>query len=261
MDYMREHAKSAGEFVKQRLKDAGVTLAALDKSGALEKAGGGLTVAWLKRLQAGKVASLSARQVIGLRRLFAVPIDNIIGIGYMIPKYAAEQAGIVRIARRIGHRYKRAIWRGLCEEGNCAPIIVSRIIKFAAWAVKEHAGNINTPAEDVQRHLIETFSLPVLIRFKWGLHTNIDDILGLGEYSAEAEYYATKDLKQDQEEEEPQEMTEEEKAAKKAKDAAMIAYFNRDKALDAEKAATEAHRKNNAVTISHFRPIGREEVL
>ena len=261
MGQTKDYANSASDFITGQLSAAGVTLEDLDKAGALDMAGGGLSLSWLQRLTGDKVASLSARQVIGLRRLFNTPIDTVIGLSYLKPEYAAEQAGIVRIARRIGYRYKKAIWRGLGEEGNCAPIILSRIIKFSAWAVREHAGNINTSAEDVQRHLIETFSLPVLVRFKWALHTNIDDILGLGDYDAEAEYLATKDIKPDWTEEESEERSEEDEKRKKAKDAATIAYFNRDKSLDAEKATKEARRKTGPNTVSYFRPIDSQEAI
>ena len=250
MCQMKECAKNAGKFVAGQLKTACVTIDDLGKSGALEKAGGGLSVNWLKKLTAGNVAKLSARQVIGLRRLFDTPIDTIIGLAYMSPDYAAKQAGIIRIARNMGTTYKKALWRKLCENMSCPPEIVSRIIKFSSWAVKEHAGNINTPAEEVRKQLMQTFSLPVLIRFKWGMHTNIDDILGLGEYSPEAEYLATKDIKPDEPEGEDynDERTEEDRQRKRDHDKEIIAEFN-------------AHRENNANTITHFQPASSREAI
>ena len=123
----------------------------------------------------------------------------------------------------------------------------------------EHAGNINTPADEVRKQLLQTVSLPVLVRFKWALHTNIDDILGLGDYSPEAEYLATKQVTHVlNEEPDDDEWTEEDQKRKDAEDKATLAFFNRNKAA---KAATNAHRKNNAETISHFQPVERGEAI
>jgi hypothetical protein len=247
MNNTNNFSTSAGQFITGQLSAAGVTLADLDDQGLLEAAGGGLSVRWLKLLIDGQVNKLTIRQLIGLRRLFAEPIDTIIGLGYLQPECHEKQAGLKRIALEIGGDYKRSLWKRLCLEGGCSSAIIARIIQFSAWSVIEHASNINTPAEDVRLQLLSTFSLPILVRLKYALHTNIDDILGLGEYDEESVYLvtngvSTKDVKAV--------WTEGDARRKRTGDAAKLAAFNRNRAT--QPAGGE---------ITGFRPLGDSEAI
>ena len=217
---LNNYANNAGRFISNQLSTAGVTLSALDD--LLPVAGGGMSVKWLQRLIDNQVNKVTIRQLIGLRRLFNTPIDTIIGLEYLQPDNQAKMAGLKRIAAEFGGKYKKAGLKRLCGDGDCAAVIISRIKAFAAWSVLHRAADISTPAESVKHQLRDTFSLPVLIRLRYALHANIDDILGLGDYDTEAEYLATAIISKS-------EWSEEDEKRKQKEDAARIAFINRNK--------------------------------
>lgn len=225
MNQHKDYTRAASQFITEQLSTASVTLSDLDNQGLLDAAGG-LSVRWIKRLIGGQVNKLTIRQLIGLRRLFSEPIDTIMGLDYLHPEGHAKQAGLKRIAAEIGGDYKRSAYKRLCLEGGCNPAIIARINSFSAWSVINHAADINTPAEDVRLQLLDTFSLPVLVRLKYALHTNIDDILGLGEYDIESVYLVTNGVES---KDVHAVWTEGDARRKRTSDAAIIASFARNR--------------------------------
>ena len=218
------YANNAGRFISNQLSTAGVSLEALGD--LLSVAGGGMSIRWLQRLIDNQVNKVTIRQLIGLRRLFNAPIDTIIGLEYLQPDNQAKMAGLKRIAAEFGGKYKKACLKRLCDDGDCAAVIISRIKAFSAWSVLHRAADIETSAESVKQQLRDTFSLPVLIRLRYALHANIDDILGLGDYDVEAEYLATATTASKSER---TEWTEDDEKRKQKEDAARIAFINRNK--------------------------------
>lgn len=249
MNQPKDFTKAAGQYIESQLSAAGVSLADLDDLGLLDKAGGGLSVRWIKRLINGQVNKLSIRPLIGLRRLFDEPIDTIIGLDYLHPESHAKKAGLKRIAAEIGGDYRRSAYKRLCLEGGCNPAIIARINSFSAWSVIEHASNINTPAEDVRLQLLDTFSLPVLVRLKYALHTNIDDILGFGEYDVESVYLVTNGVSSNDVQ---AVWTEGDARRKRTSDAAMIASFARNRTPEPEPAGDG---------LTGFRPLADGEAM
>lgn len=178
---MQNHALNAGKYTRDNLDKAGVVLDNPELPDLLDQAGGGLSVDWLKRSAVGLVGKLTIRHAIGLRRLLGVPVDTIIGLEYTHPANRDRMAGLAMIRRELGGS-KPLTHKNLLERLGCSAPITRRIEQFSSWAVINNAADINTPAEDVAAALRDTFSIPILISLKWAIHSNIDDILGLGEY-------------------------------------------------------------------------------
>ena len=211
-----QNTKSAGLYISNQLSAAGVTLGDLDESGMFIAAGGGMSVKWLENLIGGKVKKLTARHLIGLRRLFADPVDTIIGLEYMQPEDRSRNAGLKRIAAVIGGKYNKRTHYNLCIDGDCSPIIIDRIRKFSAWAILNNAADIKTSPDEIRQQLRDTFSLA---RLRIALNANIDDILGLGTYDPESEFLATvEDTPEPDPVPEKVEWTEEDEKRKKESD-------------------------------------------
>jgi len=186
----------AGQFVKQQFVEAGEGKTELPHHDPrvvqlFDMAGGGLSARWVERLADGFVGKVTIRQLIGLRRLTQEPIDTIIGLEYTHPANRGRMAGLKRIRHELGE-YKPKTKKYLCELAGCTYPIISRIEQFSTWAVINNAADMETPAVEVDRALRETFSIDVLVRLKYAIHSNIDDIVGLGEYDDEAAFLVGK---------------------------------------------------------------------
>ena len=236
---------SAGQFVKSQLYKMGVPLDHPELQLVLDQAGGGLYVDWLARLFDGLVNKLTIRHLIGLRRLLGIPIDTIIGLEYTRPANRDKMAGLQRIRHELGDR-KPLTKKHLCGLADCSAQIISRIDLFSRWAVINEAADIETPAAEIDRILYETFSLAVLIRLKYSIHSNIDDIVGLGEYDAEAVFLVGKGAAIDYNNKEVPDSDIMDAEAKKAHDKRIIAQF----------ASSRAASQPDGDTVTGFRPQG-----
>lgn len=178
---MQNHALSAGKYTRDKLNQWDILFDNPELPDLLDQAGGGLSVDWLKRSAVGLVGKITIRHLIALRRLLGVPIDTIIGLEYTHPANRDKMAGLRRIRHELGGS-KPLTHKNLLERLGCSAPITRRIELFSSWAVINKAADIETPAADIAAALRDTFSVPILVSLKWAIHSNIDDILGLGEY-------------------------------------------------------------------------------
>jgi len=188
----------AGRFIEKQFLEAfdgkiGVVPDPPQLISLLHRAGGGLTSRWLKRLGSGLVGKVTIRQLIGLRRLTDEPLDTILGLEYSTPANRGRMAGLRRIRHELGG-YTPKTKKYLCELVGCSYPIISRIEQFSTWAVLNNAAYLLlSPASVVDKALTQTFSVDVLIRLKYAIYCNIDDIVGLGEYDEGAYFLVGKD--------------------------------------------------------------------
>ncbi len=236
---MQNHAINAGRYTRDKLNQWDILLDNPELPELLDKAGGGLSVDWLKRSSVGLVSKLTIRHAIGLRRLLCVPVDTIIGLEYTHPANRDKMAGLAAIRRELGGS-KPLTHKNLLERLGCSAPITRRIELFSSWAVLNNAADIETPAADVAAALRDTFSVPILISLKWAIHTNIDDILGLGVYDPAILLDNTPDAPAA---EVVPDWTEADAEAKKAHDKRIIAQF-----------ASRRAAKQDSDTITSFRP-------
>jgi len=236
---MQNHALNAGKYTRDKLNQWDILFDHPELSELLDQAGGGLSVDWLKRSAVGLVSKLTIRHAIGLRRLLGVPVDTIIGLEYTHPANRDKMAGLKRIRHELGGS-KPLTHKNLLERLGCSAPITRRIELFSSWAVINNAADINTPAADIAAALRDTFSIPILISLKWAIHSNIDDILGLGEYDPSIFADNTSDAPAA---EVVPDWTEADAEAKKAHDAKIIAQFAASRAA-----------KQQPDTITSFRP-------
>ena len=238
----------AGQFIKKQLMEVSEDEVGISPDDPLvaellHSAGGGLTGRWLERLAQGFVGRITIRHLVGLRRLTDVPIDTILGLEHTNPANRGRMAGLKRIRHELGG-YKPKTKKYLCELAGCSYPIISRIEQFSTWAVLNNAAySLISPASVVDKALTETFSVDVLIRLKYAIHCNIDDIVGLGEYDDGALFLVGKDngmLCNNKEYADSDVMDPEEK---KAHDAKIIAQF----------ASSRAANQSDD-TITSFRP-------
>lgn len=178
---MQNHALNAGRYTRDKLNQWDILLDNPELPALLDQAGGGLSVDWLKRAAVGLVGRLTIRHSIGLRRLLGVPVDMIIGLEYTRPANRDKMAGLAMIRHELGGS-KPLTHKNLLDRLGCSAPITRRIEQFSSWAVTNNAADIATPAADIAAALRDTFSIPMLISLKWAIHSNIDDILGLGDY-------------------------------------------------------------------------------
>jgi len=238
----------AGRFIKKQLMEvsgdeAGISPDDPQITRLLHSAGGGLSGRWLERLAQGLVGKITIRHLIGLRRLTDEPLDTILGLEYTHPENRGRMAGLKRIRHELGG-YKPKTKKYLCELASCSYPIISRIERFSTWAVLNNAAHsLITPASVVDKALYETFSVDVLIRLKYAIHCNIDDIVGLGGYDEGALFLVGKDngLACNNKEVPDSDIMDTE--AKKAHDAKIIAQF-----------ATSRAAKQDSDTITGFSP-------
>ena len=184
------NAIMAGQFIKKQLMNVaeGEVGVSPDDPSIAELficAGGGLTAQWVERLASGLVGRITIKHLVGLRRLTGDPIDTILGLEYTNPANRGRMAGLNRIRHELGGD-KPLTKKLLCQLVGCSYPIISRIEQFSTWAILNNAAYVSvSTAFDVERALSDTFSVDVLVRLKYATQCNIDDIVGLGDYSKE----------------------------------------------------------------------------
>lgn len=171
------------DYVNNQLTEAGLTLDGLASSGLIGLAGCDLSPSWFTKLLVDRVTKLTSMQLIGLRRVFGDPVDTIIGTELYEIKKRSRMAGLKRIRYEIGES-KPKTQKDFADRANCSHPIIARIETASYLAVRERWADIDTDVEKIYSGLLSgnTFSVDVLIRLKFSLYINIEDMLGMGDY-------------------------------------------------------------------------------